>query len=406
MPSTQNDVKLDSPTMTTATFLEKVKDFSLVLGGPIFQLFRKAHLSGDHLEHQKRRLITITLFAWLPLLILCELSAGGATGRLPFLHDVEVQARFLVALPILIAAELIVHVRIRPLVSRFLDRQIVRTEDRPRFEAAVDSAIRLRNSIPIEIGLLIAVYTLGLWFWNSRVEINSQTWYAMPGGRWHLTPAGYWYVLVSIPLFQFILLRWYLRFFIWYRFLWQVSRLNLHLVPIHPDRSAGLAFLGRSVYAFGPILFAQGAMLAGVVASRVLYRGEQLVSFKMQIAAFIVFFVVAILGPLLVFTPKLAAAKRKGLGDYGQVAQGYVNKFEEKWVLNAPPDDEVLGSGDIQSLADLNNSYDIVRSMRPVPFGLQDISRLAIVTAAPLAPLLLTVFSAEELILRLVKVVF
>jgi hypothetical protein len=33
---------------------------------------------------------------------------------------------------------------------------------------------------------------------------------------------------------QFLLLRWYVRFFIWYRFLWRVSRLNLHLVPIHP----------------------------------------------------------------------------------------------------------------------------------------------------------------------------
>ena len=63
----------------------------------------------------------------------------------------------------------------------------------------------------------------------------------MPGGSWNLTPAGYWYVFVSIPILQFLLLRWYVKFFIWYRFLWHVSRLNLHLVPIHPDHSAGLA---------------------------------------------------------------------------------------------------------------------------------------------------------------------
>jgi hypothetical protein len=83
-------------------------------------------------------------------------------------------------------------------------------------------------------------------------------------------------VFVAIPIIQIVLLRWYLRFFIWYRFLWRTSKLNLHLVPIHPDRSAGLAFLGKSAYAFGPILFAQGAMLAGLVASRVLYIGESL----------------------------------------------------------------------------------------------------------------------------------
>jgi hypothetical protein len=213
-------------------------------------------------------------------------------------------------------------------------------------------------------------------------------------------------VFVAIPILQFILLRWYLRFFIWYRFLWRVSKLNLHLVPIHPDRCAGLAFLGKSAFAFGPILFAQGAMLAGVVASRVLYRGESLLSFKLQMLGFVVFCILAILGPLLMFTPQMAAAKRKGLADYAQVAQGYVDRFEEKWVINTPPSEEVLGSGDIQSLADLNNSYDIVRGMRSVPFGLDDIGRLAAATVAPLAPLLLTIYSPEELIMRLVKVVF
>jgi hypothetical protein len=407
MTPTQNEVKQGLPTMTKAAFREEIYDFSLVLGGPIFQFFRKAGLSGDHLELVHRRLITITLIAWLPLLLLDRLGAhAGGIGRLTFLHDVEVQVRFLVALPVLIAAELIAHSRTRPVVQRFVERRIVRDEDAPRFEAAIESAVRLRNSIPVEVALLISIYTLGLWLWNSRFGIESATWYAMPGGRWHLTPAGYWYVFVSIPIVQFVLLRWYLRFFIWYRFLWQVSRLNLHLVPIHPDHCAGLAFLGKSAYAFGPILFAQGAMLAGVVASRVLYRGESLLSFKLQMVGFVVFFVLAILGPLLMFTPKMAAAKRKGLADYGQVAQGYVDRFEEKWVLNAPPSEEVLGSGDIQSLADLNNSYEIVRGMRAVPFGLDDISRLTAATAAPLAPLLLTIFPLEELIMRLVKIVF
>jgi hypothetical protein len=147
-------------------------------------------------------------------------------------------------------------------------------------------------------------------------------------------------------------------------------------------------------------------MLAGLVASRVLYRGESLLSFKLEMGGFVVLFVLAILGPLLMFTPKMAAAKRKGLADYGQVAQGYVNSFEEKWVLNTPPSEEVLGSGDIQSLADLSSSYEIVSDMRAVPFGLEDIIRLAAATAAPLVPLLLTIFPLEELIMRLVKIVF
>jgi hypothetical protein len=348
------------------------------------------------------------MIAWLPLLVLAYLSSpGGSSGRLSFFHDVEVHVRFLVALPILIFAELIVHARIRPVVRRFVERRIVRAEDMPRFESAIASGVKLRNSVMVEVLLLVLVYTAGLWLWGSRVPIETPTWYAMPGGRWHLTPAGYWYVFVSIPIVQFVLLRWYLRLTIWFRFLWQVSRMNLRLIATHPDHCAGLAFLGKSSYAFGPILFAQGAMLAGIVADRVLYRGESLVAFKFQIGGFIVFFVFAVLAPLLMFTPPMARAKRKGLAEYGQLAQDYVEGFEGKWVKSAATTSEdFLGTGDIQSLADLSNSYSIVSAMRPVPFGLQDITRLAAATAAPFLPLLLTVFSAEELIMRIVKVLF
>ena len=392
--------------MTEPNLLDKLYDFSLVLGGPTYQFFRKSHLAGDALEMLYRRLIIITLLAWLPLLLLSTISSStGSVGRLSFFRDVEVHVRFLVALPVLIAAELIVHSRIRPVVHRFVERRIVILQDLPRFERAINSAVSFRNSIQIELGLLLLVYTLGLWLWGSRIAIIAPTWYAMPGGRWHLTPAGIWYVFVSIPILQFLLLRWYLRLIIWFRFLWQVSRIDLNLIPTHPDRCAGLAFLGRSAYAFGPVLFAQGAMLAGLVAARVLYRGESLTSFKLQIAGFIVFFVVAILGPLVMFTPGMARAKRKGLADYGLLAQRYVESFEQKWVLGHPAE-QLLGSADIQSLGDLGNCYAVVSEMRSIPFGLQDITRLAVATAAPLLPLMLTIFSPEELIMRVIKVVF
>jgi hypothetical protein len=142
------------------------------------------------LELLHRRLIAITSIAWVPLLLLDSLgSQATSIGRLSFLHDVEVQVRFLVALPLLIGAELIAHSRIRPVVRRFVERGIVREEDLLRFEAAIDAAARLRNSISVEVALLISVYTLGLWLWNSRFGIDSPTWYGMPGGRWNLTCA-------------------------------------------------------------------------------------------------------------------------------------------------------------------------------------------------------------------------
>jgi hypothetical protein len=382
------------------------EDFSLVLGGPLFQLLRTARLEGDALELVHWRMLASIAITWLPLLIISAVATdvGGST-HISFFRDIEVHARFLLALPILIAAERLVHSRTRPLVRRFLEWRIVLPKDKALFQKAVESAIRIRNSVFVELALLLAVYTIGLWFWSYRSDLGPN-WYELPGGKWKLTPAGYWYVFVSLPIFQFILLRWYMRLFIWFRFLWQVNRIELNLLPSHPDRCGGLSFLGKSSYAYSPILVAQGTILAGIIANRVLYHSEKLVSFKLQIVGLIAFFIVAVLGPLLMFTPRMAHARRKGLADYGLFAQRYVESFDQKWVQHASPSEELLGTGDIQSLADLGNSYQVVREMRVVPFALQDVSRLAVATAIPLAPLLLTVFSFEELITRVIKVVF
>lgn len=120
--------------------------------------------------------------------------------------------------------------------------------------------------------------------------MGSATWYALPDAtHLHLTGAGYWYAYVSIPVFRFILLRWYMRLVLWFWLLWKFSRLNLHLSAAHPDRAGGIGFLGTASHAFGPILFAQGSMLAGLIASRVLYDGKDLLSFKMQAVGFVIF---------------------------------------------------------------------------------------------------------------------
>ena len=382
------------------------QDFSLVLGGPLFQALRKSRLEGGAGELLLRRLMVIVGIVWLPLFGLCAVTDFHHAVE-SFFRDIETQVRFLVALPALIVAEVIVNARLMPAVKAFTKRKLIIPEELPRFHAAVDSAMRLRNSIPLEIGLIVLVYTIGQLTWWKHILVGS-TWFATAAdGHMTLTPAGYWNVFFSVPAFQFILLRWYLRLLIWFRFLWQVSRLKLHLVATHPDRAGGLSFLGRISYAFGPILFAQGAMLSAMIATRVLYGGEKLMSYKLDAIGLIAFFLAVIFGPLMVFSPQLAQAKRKGLAQYGTLANEYVTEFEKKWVLEAPSHhDEMLGSGDFQSLADMGNSYEVVKEMRAIPFGVQDMVRLAYATAIPLLPLGLTMFSLDELVTQLLKTVF
>jgi hypothetical protein len=238
--------------------------------------------------------------------------------------------------------------------------------------------------------------------------VDVASWYgAAASGQWQPSLAGWWFGCISLPLFQFILLRWYFRLFVWARFLWQVSRIELKLVPIHPDRCGGLGFLAIVSSAFAPLLLAQGALLAGTLANQIFFAGAKLPQFKVEIVAMVAVALFAVLGPLLVFVPVLARAKRVGLREYGSLAQRYVRDFDQKWLRGGvTPDEPLVGSADIQSLADLFNSFEIVRGMRSVPFAKETFFQLAVLTLAPLLPLTLTMVSLEELLGRILKVVF
>jgi hypothetical protein len=386
-------------------------DFSLVLGGPLYQFFRRAHLSGDAFELALRRVVTIALVAWLPLALLSMLS-GGLWNRelaVPFLLDVEVHVRFLVALPLLIVAELVVHRRMRLVVRQFLDRQLVPESDRPRFDAAIAWVYRLRSSTAVELLLVALVYGVGvLIFWRLYAVLDKTAWYTVPvvaGSR--LSLAGMWYTFVSVPLFQFLLLRWYFRLFLWTCFLWRVSRIPLSLVPTHPDRVAGLGFLPAIAYAFTPLALAHGAVLAGLIANRILFFGTPLLAFKVEVAIVVAFVLALVFAPLFFFAPQLARAKRDGQREYGMLAERYVREFDAKWVQGGASQGEALvGSADIQSLADLSNSYEVVRTMRPILVTRETLIQLAAATLAPLVPLLLTIMPLEELLKKLFGILF
>jgi hypothetical protein len=384
-------------------------EFSVILGGPLYQLVRRAHLAGDALELVRRRIALLALGAWLPLLALAALDgrAWGHAVRVPFVADIEVHARFLLALPLLIVAELVVHQRMRPLVRQFLERGLVTDASRARFDAAVVAAHRLRNSIAAELLLIALVAAVGLFLWPRYGALDAATWYAVPdGGGRRLSPAGWWFTCVSLPIFQFVLARWYFRIFVWIRFLWHVRACELQLVPTHPDRVGGLGFLGNTVVAFAPLLAAHGVLLAGVIAGRIFYEGARLPDFAMELGAVVAFLLLVVLGPLLLFIPSLAEARRIGLREYGTLAQRYVRAFDDKWLRGgAGPDEPLVGSADIQSLADLGAGYDTVRGMRVVPFTRDTVLQLVVITLAPVAPLVLTMVPLEELLLRLLQIV-
>jgi hypothetical protein len=387
--------------------LASLGDFSLVSGGLLNRFWRRTRLSADAMQWVPRRALIAALLAWVPLLLL-SMADGYAWGDgvpLTFLKDIETHLRLLVAVPLLILAEVSVHRRLQLIVPRFVENGLVPGTARTAFDAAIASAMRLRNSVLAELLLIVFVYSVGLYVWRNQVSLDVSSWFLTAGdGPARLTLAGWWAALVSMPVFQFLMLRWYFRLFIWARFLWQVSRIDLGLEPTHPDGTAGLRFLSLTGRAYKVFLVAMGTVLAGMIANRIFYAGAKLLDFKLEIIGWVAVLVFLILGPMLVFMPKLRAVRRQGILDYSRLGQRYAGEFDRKWNSGGrPPDEPLLGHADIQSLADLRNAFAVVDGMQLIPFGLKNALNLAAYVLLPIAPLLLTMFSVEQLVDRMLK---
>jgi len=391
----------------TNQFPEIDNSFSLVLGGPLYQLYLRARLARPHLELVRRRIVCLWTICWIPPLIFSLVEGHAFSGvPIPFLFDLGTHVRFMAVLPLLLEAELIVDERIRGIVHQFLERGIIATEDRARFENLIASTMRLRNSALAEVLLLLFAFG-SHWVVSEYLALPVDAWYAFKvGGIAHFTAAGYWYVLVSLPILRFLILRWYYHLFLWYWFLWHVRRLPLHLNLFHPDRAGGLGFLAGSVRAFTPVLAAQTILLAGTIANRIWHAGATLPSFKIEIVGVVVCLMLLVLAPLTFFVIQLDQAGRKARREYGDLASRYVDDFYCKWIQKQKVDGEpLLGTADIQSLADLGNGYGVVSNMRMLPLGKETVIQLVIILILPLLPLTLTMVPLGKIIDQVVKLV-
>jgi hypothetical protein len=384
------------------------EEFSLVAGGPLHRLLCRCGLMKPPMERAARGMVALVLLAWVPLLALSA-AAGHLTGGVvvPFFEHLDVHARLLGSLPLLLLAEVIVHRRITIIVRQFVAQGLVPPESRARFDAILASTRRMAHWWAPEIVLLVFVYTVGHWLWIRRVALPVDTWFGhQTSDGLSLTHAGLWYAFFSLPLFRFVLYRWYFRIVLWYRLLWKVSRLPLNLNAAHPDQSAGLGFLGESAIAFAPILVAHTISVSGLLGDQILYRGATLPGFKIEIGLVLAGLLLLVILPLTFFTVHMARTRRKGLREHSQFAARYVDEFDRKWIHpTASSTESPLGSPDIQTLSDLENHFRSMLDMRTIPIGKKTLVKVGVLLALPLLPLVLTVMPLEEILTRLARFV-
>ena len=366
----------------------------MVDGGPLYALLRRLGWTrpDGRLDYVRASLMLVA-FAWGPLVV-ASLSAHFRTHQ-SLSIDWGTHARLLIAIPLLLRADVSLHARTRSVVAKFAaDRWAAGQAD--RLDRIVASAIRWRDAVYPEVALLaVALVVSQLVTWHvgglgvRRVTMDR-----------HLVVARWWYAVVALPMFQFLVYRALWRWAIWTRMLWSLSRLRLQPLATHPDLAGGLQFLSWPSIGFGYVVAALSATQAGVWADKVLDNGVKIMDLKGYALVFVIAALVVALGPLLLVAGHLWRCRYQGLYDYGTLAAEYTRMFQERWIAQRRRDD-LLGSADIQSLADLANSYNVVDKMRFWPFGLRTVITIALAALLPMVPLALLEASLPELLFKL-----
>ena len=357
-----------------------------------------------------KRASLAVLIGWLPLVVLAavQLLILSEESARSFFSDFAVHARFLVAVPALIFAEAECIPRLGKIVNHFAETGLVVEPDTARFQAAVSSTRRLLDSTIAGVVTVVLVYlvvaALAYYFsdalpaWHRRESTSSL----------RFSPTGWWHALVSLPLLLIVFFGWLWRLVLWTRFLFLMSRLDLRLIPSHPDGVGGLKFVSSSLRGFRLISFALGAVVAGSIANRQIHQGAQPLDFKNLVIGLMIFLLILFAGPLTIFCKKLRETKRRGGFEYGALARTVGTQFEAKWLRqNGSFDETSLEVQDFSATTDLYSVTANVYAMREMPFTMRDlIGPIAISAMLPFLPVALMAIPLKVIIQGLAKLLF
>src|SRR5215475_10080863 len=373
----------------------------LLYGGPPHRLQRSLGLIKPGDPMIARRAELVVLAGWVPLVVLAVAQSFILRNQMAksFFSDFAVYARSLVAAPLFILAEADCIPMLSRVARHFLAAGLVTEADGARFDHAITSTRRLLDSGLAELIVAILAYGLVAFLLITVPPDELPSWYWLKSDYQVFSFAGWWNALVSVPLFILLFFGWLWRVFLWTRFLWLMTRLDLRLIPGHPDHAGGLMFVGNSMRAFWLVSFALGAIVAGQVANRIMFHGESLATFKHIAIGLVVFVLILFVGPLTLFIGKLRGTKRRGDFVYGALAGEVGRQFERDCLKRERgSDDEAPNAQDFTSAANIYGIVANVYGMKDFPFGLRNLGLLIAATLAPFVPVALMVMPLTEII--------
>lgn len=339
--------------------------------------------------------IALGTLSWLVLVLLAWVE-----GVIPALFSLDViggHVRLLVVIPLFFVCESALDPQIRAFASYSVRSGVVTAGALPAFESQVARTMRWKGAWLPEVGCLAAAVLMGMA--APALHLSGTTAVFDPDrAASGISLAAWWYWTFGLTLFRFLMFRWIWRLGLWFNFLWRLSRLELHLMPVHADRAGGLGNLEFVHTQFVALIVAISVLQAASFAEDIVAGTMAFDAIYPAFALILVADALLFLLPLFVFAPKLWACRLEGLRDYMEMAARYATGFDRKWVgPDAAPGEPLLGTPDLQSLADLSNAVTIVSRMRWVPISPRLLTAFLIAALLPMLPLLLLKYPVAEL---------
>jgi hypothetical protein len=373
-------------------------------GGPVYSLCARLGMSPDRPKGAARLAAAALAVTWLPMVALAAIQGLALPGgtETPLLLDPTVWARLVIGIPALVIVGPLIASRMAPAIEEL--GRLVPKEHEGEFQSALRGLQSLSRSWAPDL-VLFAIAALTSWVaLHATSAIQTADWRTLPASG-APSLARTWSAAVALPIFQFLVMRWGWRIILWWGFLMRVGRMGLQLLPIHPDGFAGLGFLGEAQSAFFFLAIPLSLIFSTHVVLASMRNGEDLRGYEAPGAAFVVLCAVALMGPALSFVGLLVGARRKAIFEYGRLGQSYVSQFDQKWVRGGAPSEPLLGTADIQSLADIANSMKVVRELSIIPFQRRHLALFGACIVLPVVPPLLMVMPLSTILARVAAIV-
>lgn len=356
-------------------------------GGPFLQLVRRLHLTWVDGSPMAWVLVAIT---WAPLCAGALLRMAFGLRPAPILFDLSVHTRLLIVIPLVIQAERLLDRRCADAIGQLYRGKFA---DQASIDRITHRAARLRDSWRVELAIFALALVAGqVVFWG---HVGSTGLFSGVSGAGSTSFAHLWYATIAFPIAQFLIVRWLWHWVVWSYVVVRLSRLRLATLATHPDHAGGIGFLATPISAFSGFVIAFAAMIASAWGTKILDGHATLQTYVPSFVAFLALAVVVACAPLVAFAGMLYRLRHRDIARYNGLALDYVRDFDRRWIEDRT--EPLLGTPDIQSMADLANTYDQLVKIRLVPIGPRAIAGLWTAAVIPMIPLILTAMPLTEL---------